>query len=29
MPDNLRANQSELLKPKQVQALLNAVKLKG
>ena len=28
MPDNLRANQSELLKPKQVQALLNAVKLK-
>jgi len=29
MPDNLRANQSELLKPKQVQALLNAVKMKG
>ena len=29
MPDNLRANQSELLKPKQVQALLSAVKLKG
>jgi 23S rRNA pseudouridine2605 synthase len=29
MPDSLRANQSELLKPKQVQALLNAVKLKG
>ena len=29
MPDNLRANQSELLKPKQVQVLLNAVKLKG
>ena len=29
MPDNLRANQSELLKPKQVKALLNAVKLKG
>ena len=29
MPDNLRANQSELLKPKHVQALLNAVKLKG
>ena len=29
MPDNLRANQSELLKPTQVQALLNAVKLKG
>jgi len=29
MPDNLRANQSELLKPKQVQALLNAVNLKG
>jgi len=29
MPDNLRANQSELLKPKQVQALLSAVNLKG
>ena len=29
MPDSLRANQSELLKPKQVQALLSAVKLKG
>ena len=29
MPDSLRANQSELLKPKQVQALLNAVKLIG
>ena len=28
MPDNLRANQSEYLKPKQVQALLKAVKLK-
>jgi len=28
MPDSLRANQSELLKPKQVQALLSAVKLK-
>ena len=28
MPDNLRANQSELLKPKQVHALLKAVNLK-
>jgi len=28
MPDNLRANQFELLKPKQVQALLKAVNLK-
>ena len=27
MPDNLRANQSELLKPKQVQSLLNSVNL--
>ena len=29
MPDNLRANQFELLKPKQVQALLKAVNLKN
>jgi len=29
MPDNLRANQFELLKPKQVQALLKAVSLKN
>jgi 23S rRNA pseudouridine2605 synthase len=29
LPDNLRANQSELLKPKQVQLLLNSVSLKN
>jgi 23S rRNA pseudouridine2605 synthase len=28
LPDNLRANQSEYLKPKQVQSLLNSVNLK-
>ena len=29
LPDNLRANQSEYLKPKQVQSLLNSVNLKA
>jgi len=29
LPDNLRANQSELLKPKQVQLLLNSINLKN
>ena len=29
LPDNLRANDSEYLKPKQVQSLLNSVKLKA
>ena len=29
LPDNLRANESEYLKPKQVQSLLNSVKLKA
>jgi len=28
LPDKLRSNQSEYLKPKQVQALLNSVNLK-